>query len=325
MIRWRWLGVALVVAMVAAGVWWRGGHRRHHESAYRTVTVERGDLQVTILATGEVQPDNRLEIKAPIAGRVEAVLVEEGEAVTKGQVVAWLSSTERAALLDAARAQGPDELAHWEALYKPAPLMAPLDGAIIARNVEPGQTIATSDAVLVLSDRLIVKASVDETDIGQVRLNEPASITLDAYPNDAVAGTVTHIAYEAKTVNNVTTYEVDVLPARVPEFMRSGMTANVTFLVAEQKDLVLLPAEAVKQEDNGASVLVPDPSGRTPAIRRPVETGLSDGKRLEVVSGVQAGDTVLVPVFKAPRSGQGQTNPFSPMRGQRRAGGSRGS
>ena len=113
-----------------------------------------------------------------------------------------------------------------------------------------------------MSNRLIVKAQVDETDIGKVKPGLRARINLDAYPQENLEARVDHVAYEAKTVSNVTVYEVDVAPQRVPDFLRSGMTANVVFLAASKRDALLLPAEAVRQDDGGASVLLPNPSGK---------------------------------------------------------------
>ncbi|HLB03239.1 MAG TPA: HlyD family efflux transporter periplasmic adaptor subunit [Nitrospiria bacterium] len=310
-----WWIILLVLGIAAfAGMKWFGHQTK--EPAFRSVQVERADLEVSVLATGVVQPQNRLEIKPPIAGRAEDILVEEGEAVKKGQVLAWMSSIERAALLDAARAKGAEELAHWEDLFKPTPLIAPLNGVIIARNAEPGQTVTAQDAVLVMSDRLIVKAQVDETDIAQVKLDQRAQITLDAYPEHVISGQSDHISYEAKTVNNVTIYEVDVLPQRVPDFMRSGMTSNVVFLVASKSDIPILPAEAIHREDGRTTVLLPNPSNEKQPLSKEVETGLTDGKRIEILSGLQEGDTVLVAIIQTTASsGRPQSNPFSPFGG----------
>ena len=308
--RGLWISVLGIGAL--ALVMTRGLGKHAEAPVYRSVQVVWGDLRVSILATGVVQPENRLEIKPPVGGRIDQVLVEEGQAVTTGQILGWMSSTERAALLDAARAKGPAERAHWEELYKPTPLIAPLDGRIIAKNVEPGQTVTAQDAVLVMSDRLIVKASVDETDIGQIQLNQPARMTLDAYPDRAIPAHVDHIAYEAKTVSNVTTYEVDVVPEEAAEFMRSGMTANVTFIIHEKPHVLTLPVEGVTQRDHRTTVLVPDPQHPKRPVAHEVVIGLTDGKRVEMVSGVREGEMVLVPVIRVPKSVGGTTNPFSP-------------
>lgn len=313
--KWWVVLVALAIG-VYAGVQWLS--RQDEEPAYRSVQVVRGDIEATVLATGIVQPQNRLEIRPPISGRADRILVREGEAVKKGQILAWMSSTERAALLDAARARGPEELAYWEDLFRPTPLIAPLDGVIIARNVEPGQTITSQDAVLVMSDRLIVKAQVDETDIAQVKPGQRALVTLDAYPEHTVAGRVDHISYESKIVNNVTIYEVDVLPDRTRDFMRSGMTANVTFVVASRKDTLVLPVEAIRRANGQTTVWLPNPSGQGRPVSKEVELGLTDGKRVEVLSGLPEGATVLVPVVRVPvQSERTQGSPLTPF-GRRR-------
>lgn len=307
--RWAVIGAVLVVAGGIGG-WYRFTRKANDNGESRTVRVTRGDLELSVLTTGDVRPRNRLELKPPLPGRVERILVREGDRVKKGDVLAWMSSTDRAALLDAARAKGPAELARWEDLYKPAPLVSPLSGRVIARNVEPGQTVTSSDAVLVLSDRLIVKAQVDETDMAQIRLGQRVRIVLDAFADNPLSARVEHIAFEAKTVSNVTIYEVDVLPDEPPAYLRSGMTANLTFHVDEKKGVLLLPAVAVK---TGAtpSVLTPGPKGKPQT--RTVETGLSNGKMVEIRSGLVEGDAVVVDDGLPPSAAKVKTSPLSPV------------
>ncbi|RLI00640.1 efflux RND transporter periplasmic adaptor subunit, partial [Candidatus Bathyarchaeota archaeon] len=167
---------------------------------YREIHPFYGDICVTVSTTGIVEPQNRVEIKPPIAGRIEEILGKEGDKVKKGDVLCLMSSTERAALLDAAHLKGEKELKYWEEVYKSTPLIAPIDGQVIVRAVEPGQTVTVNDTILVLSDRLIVKAQVDETDIGKVKLGQRAVITLDAYPDIKVEARVNHISYESKII-----------------------------------------------------------------------------------------------------------------------------
>lgn len=307
--RWAVIGAVLVVAGGIGG-WYRFTRKANDNGESRTVRVTRGDLELSVLTTGDVRPRNRLELKPPLPGRVERILVREGDRVKKGDILAWMSSTDRAALLDAARAKGPAELARWEDLYKPAPLVSPLSGRVIARNVEPGQTVTSSDAVLVLSDRLIVKAQVDETDMAQIRLGQRVRIVLDAFADNPLSARVEHIAFEAKTVSNVTIYEVDVLPDEPPAYLRSGMTANLTFHVDEKKGVLLLPAVAVK---TGAtpSVLTPGPKGKPQT--RTVETGLSNGKMVEIRSGLVEGDVVVVDDGLPPSAAKVKTSPLSPV------------
>ncbi len=309
----------LLIPILAVGGWfgWKAYQKETAAPEFRDVQVTRGDLEIKVLATGVVEPENRLELKPPIAGRVESLSVEEGQRVHKGQILAWMSSSERAALLDAAEAKGPAELAHWEDLFKPTPLLAPLDGLIIVKNVVPGQIVGASDSVLVMSDHLIVNTQVDETDIGRVKLDQAVSLSLDAYPNQPFNGKVTRIAYESKTVNNVTIYEVEVTPATVPDFMRSGMTANVTFIADLHKNVLLVPAEAIQQRENKSIVLVPNPLDPEKPKRETIQVGLSDGKNTEVLSGLSEGEGVLIPLRKGSKAASAGSNPFSPFGGQR--------
>lgn len=278
---------------------------------YEEIKVEKGDISVEILATGTVQPENRLEIKPPVAGRIEKVLVDEGEKVTKGQILAWMSSNERAALIDSARSLGKKELARWEELFRPTPVMAPIDGTVILRNVEEGQSFTTNDPILVMSDRLTVKAQVDETDMALIKLKQTASIILDAYPEKAIPAKVDEIAFEAKTINSVTTYIVDVLPHDTPEYMRSGMTANVSFLLQEKKGILNVPIDTIRTEEDISKVLIKGPQEEI--FEREVKTGITDGKIIEILEGLSEGDIVLKEV-RGVKKGNSSTNPFSPMR-----------
>ncbi|MBN8218694.1 MAG: efflux RND transporter periplasmic adaptor subunit [Spirochaetes bacterium] len=284
----------------------------------QAMQVGRSTLVLSVLSTGTVQPQNRLEIKPPMNGRIEEVLVEEGQRVSKGQVLAWMSSSERAALLDTASAQGTNELARWQKLYKATPIIAALDGTIINRAKEPGQGVSTGDAVLVIADRLIVRVQVDETDIGKLKVGLATSINLDAYPQSRFRGTVDHIAWEATLVNNVTMYIVDVLPIEAPEFMRSGMTANVQFEVARREGVLAVPVAALLQRSNLTAVLQKDAAtGRLRPHR--VVAGLNDGRNVEILSNLSEGDTYYVsatPWTPGSRRSQGN-NPFMPGGGTR--------
>lgn len=308
----------LLVVISAVGGYYFWNKQQQPEVTYKESKPSRGDLVVSILSTGVVQPENRLEIKPPIAGRVETVLVDEGQRVKKGQLLAWMSSTERAALLDAARAKGLDELKHWEELYRATPILAPINGMIISRNTEAGQTFTGQDPIFVMSDRLTIKAQVDETDIAQIKLRQKAEIILDAYPGQTFDAKVDQIAYDAKTVNNVTTYIVDVLPEKTPAFLRSGMTANVTFYVAEKNNVLLLPNDAIKAEDGDFYVMVKSAKPDEQPRKQEIETGITDGKRTEIISGINETDIVLVAQYKGRAKNSGQGSPFSPMGTRRR-------
>ena len=306
----KMIGIILCALIVLKLTFFSNGSGASLQSM-RSVRVEKGDLKITVNATGEVKPYNRVEIKPPIAGRIEEVLVNEGDEVKQGQVMARMSSTERAALLGAARSQGDEIYKQWQTSYKAAPLTAPLDGTVIVRGVEPGQTVTTADPVIVISDRLIVKATVDETDLAQIALGEKTEIRLDAYRNQVMHGKVDHISYESKLVNNVNVYDIDIVPENIPPAFRSGMTANITFLVSDREDILLLPSESIVEwpkyakKPEGAEFAVYKKSlGKLVPV--PVKTGESDGHMTEIVSGVKQGEEIQIV-----RRKQSQSSSFS--------------
>ncbi len=305
--------ILIVAAIVSFGVLKIKKNQNPSEVANEINPVV-GPIQVFISTTGTVYPKNRLEIKPPVSGRVESILVKEGECVLAGQVLAWMSSTERAALLDAARGQSDEKLKYWQEVYKPIPLLSPIDGDVIVATTQPGQTVATSDAVIVLSDQLIVRAQVDETDIGKVKLEQKAVISLDAYPDAKINAVVEHIYYESETVNNVTIYKVDLVPGTAPDFFRSGMNATVDFIVNAKEDVLLVPVEAVRKEGAKSYVLVKQ-SGEKDPVQRYVELGITDDQNYEVLAGLTANDILIVTTKKYVfPSSQGTigSNPFLP-------------
>lgn len=309
----KWTAVSAVF-IVGGIIAWRvvSKQTKSQRVVHVPVAMTRERIETTIEATGVVGPRNRIEIKPPIGGRIEDVLVVEGQQVQQGDVLAWMSSTDRAALLDAARAQGEEALRKWSDVYRATPLLAPAAGTIIARKAEPGQTLTASDVAFVLSDRLIVRAQVDETDIGLIRIGQTVTMTLDAYPTTRFTGNVAHIAYEAKTINNVTMYEVEVTPQNAPDFMKSGMTATCRLVAQSAENALTLPVEAIVREDGQSFVLLaPRKPGAEPE-RRLVKTGLSGSGRIQILEGLDERDRVVRKTFDLPGRKPTKVNPFMP-------------
>ncbi len=280
----------------------------------KEITPFIGPIKNLISSTATVLPKNRLEVKPPVNGRIERILVQEGDKVKAGQILAWMSSTERAALMDAARGKGEDSLKYWQETYKAIPLPSPIDGEVIVAKTQPGQAVTTADAVVVISDYLIIRAQVDETDIGKIALEMKAVISLDAYPDTKINALVSHIYYESKTVNNVTIYEVDLIPEKTPSFFRSGMNAAVDFIEKSNEQALLIPAEAVRREKEEAYCFVKQSNGAEPVKVR-LTLGISDDKNVEVLSGLTEKDRILLKSkkYSLPKNTRGK-NPFTPGR-----------
>lgn len=310
--------VVLTMILLSAIVYINRKNKNTTTTPIKEINPFYGEIHNYVSTTGTVLPQNRLEVKPSINGRVEQILVEEGDIIRKGQTLAWMSSTERAALLDAARAQGPDAVKYWQEAYKATPLIAPISGEVIVKSVEPGQSVTIADSVVVLSDRLIVKGQFDETDIGKIQLRQPVKISLDAYPDIKVNGKVDHISYESTLVSNVNIYEVDILPVKVPPVFRSGMSANVDVLVQSKENALLIPLSAVKSDKDSAYVLLSKGPKEKPVKQR-IKEGITNDVNAEVVSGLTPEDRVVITIQngKNLKTNQGGTNPFLPTRRRR--------
>lgn len=140
--------------------------------------------------------------------------------------------------------------------------------------------------------KLIVLASVDEADIGKIKVNQKAHITLDAYKDVTISGRVFQILEEGKNVSNVITYYVKIRSDKTPSFFKSLMTANIDIVVREHKDVVVIPWDSFKEDEDGHTyVLV---GNNLQPSKQNIKTGISDGDNTEVVSGLSKGDTILI-------------------------------
>ena len=303
----------LVVLVVAVFMVMKLRAKPQSGEVIKETVAKLGTIQTVISTTGTVLPKNRLEVRPPVAGRIESILVKEGQRVKTGQILAWMSSTERAALLDAARGQGDEKLKYWQETYKPIALLAPIDAEVIVATTQPGQTVTTLDAVIVLSDTLIGRAQVDETDIRKIKLGQKAQIILDAYPDTKIDASVGHLYYESQTVNNVTIYEVDLISETIPDFFRSGMNTTINFIQESKENILIIPVEAVYSDQEGSFVLIKQ-LGQADLLRQPVKLGITDDKFIEVLSGINENDVLVIKdkKFVLPKSDLG-SSPFTPF------------
>ena len=240
-----------------------------------------------------MEPENRVPIMPSVGGRVEEIFVNEGDKIKKGKLLAWISSNERAALLDTVKMSGadPQELQMVREAYNKMPLIAAIDGTIIKRSAEPGQTVSSGKEVLVLADRLIITANVDETDIGGVKKGQKAEFYLDAFPEDKHTGTVVSIAHDSTVENNINVYEVKILPSGKIPVLRSGMTADINIITETKKGVMSLPKKAIVYRDGESYIQIKKDGNKLEDKK--VKTGKSNEKYMEIVSGLEENETVF--------------------------------
>ncbi len=181
---------------------------------------------------------------------------------------------------------------------------SPIDGVVLSRDVQVGDAVSsilvlgsTATLVMTLGDthQVYVKGKVDESDIAKVYLGQAARIKVQSFPNRTFAGRVTKIAPLGVEKDNVTTFEVQISIDNPGGELKANMTANAEIVLEEHKNALSVPEQAViYDKDRNASVWVPDPHGKDGHRVVPIKIGISNGSRIEVLSGLKAGDKVVL-------------------------------
>jgi HlyD family secretion protein len=209
-----------------------------------------------------------------------------------------------------------------EKRVKDTKVLSPIAGVVSARDVQMGQIISSGisnvgggTTAMVVSDlsRIFVLASVDESDIGQVKVDQPATITADAFPGKEFEGQVVRIATQGVNLNNVVTFEVKIeVIGKDKSLLKPEMTANVAIITARKEDVLLVPAEAVVRRERQHWIEVMN--GPTKEERK-VETGLTDNEKTEILSGLSQGETVVLRTDAPESQWSGRRTTGSPFMG----------
>lgn len=217
-----------------------------------------------------------------------------------------------------------------------ATITSPIDGVVLSKSVEEGQTVAASfstpELFTIAQDltNMQVVADVDEADIGDVKEGERVSFTVDAYPDDTFEGTVKQVRQEATTTNNVVTYEVVISAPNADLKLKPGLTANVTIYTAERKGVLAVPSKALRftptKETVGKMKIVDVQGAKNKVwtiegnsiVAHKVNIGMADGTNTQIIGGVQAGIKVVTGLSviegeepQAEAAG-GESSPFAP-------------
>ncbi|MFH2068862.1 MAG: efflux RND transporter periplasmic adaptor subunit [Candidatus Omnitrophota bacterium] len=380
--------VAALLAIAAVKI------TKHKDAApkYRTERASRGDIVITVTASGTINPVTTIEVGTQVSGTITQIFVDYNSAVRKGQLIALVDPASleaqaeqsratldaakanqekaEASLLDAERAyernkelfsrnliarsdmevsetnyranlaalkaakaqviQSEASLKYTETNLGYSKIVSPVDGIVISRDVNVGQTVAASFSTPTLFTiaqdltKMEINASVDEADIGQIKAGQEVEFTADAYPEDIFHGKVRQVRNAATTVSNVVTYDV-VIQVDNPDLkLKPGMTANVSFIISENKNVLRVSESALtftpseisagnkaKEKKDGVWVL----QDKKPS-RVAVTVGASDGTSTEIVSGaIKEGDLIITGYLAAAEKGTASNSSRSNQRG----------
>ncbi len=388
------IGSIIVAASVAAVISMTHGGKELHMN---TFVVKEETVELTVTATGYVQPVDQVEVGTQVSGVIEKIYVDFNSRVKKGQLLAELDKStlsEKLVQAQASQASAESDLtfaqqnydrvkqlydvkAATEASYEDAgnkltqartsvanakanvhqakvnlsyaEIYSPIDGVILNRAVEQGQTVAASfntpTLFTIANDlkNMQVEANVDEADIGKVSLDQAVKFTVDAYTDDVFTGKVSQIRLQPTVTSNVVTYTVIIDAPNPEEKLFPGMTASVTVVVKSETGpvvpasaLVFKPTPEVMEklhiqlpEEQREQHSRPDAKNATQisksvwiqadgkVIRRHLETGLSDGVFTIVSGGLGTGDTIVLSASleeKNAKKVEAAANPLMPKR-----------
>lgn len=217
-----------------------------------------------------------------------------------------------------------------------ATITSPIDGVVLSKSVEEGQTVAASfstpELFTIAQDltNMQVVADVDEADIGDVKEGERVTFTVDAYPDDTFEGEVKQVRQEATTTNNVVTYEVVISAPNADLKLKPGLTANVTIYTAERKGVLSVPSKALRftpqKETVGKMKIVDAANAKNKVwtiegnsiVAHKVNIGMTDGTNTQIVGGIAEGTKVVTGLNvmggeeEKPMEAQGESSPFAP-------------
>jgi len=385
-----WLTLIAVLAVVGGGAAYWYSLSSTPTAQYVAHVVKRGDLDVTVTATGSIEPTNQVDISSELSGTVRRVLVDYNSEVKVGDVLAELDTDKLKATLDSSRAKvlaakarirdaeatqsetknilerktslvaknyasindteaaqaaydravaavdsARADLAEAEAdarlnetNIEKARIVSPIKGVVLARDVEPGQTVASSLQAPVLFSiaedltKMELQVDVDEADVGQVKVGQMATFTVDAFPNREFPAKIQELRFASEIVQGVVTYKAILSVDNSELLLRPGMTATAQINVQHVDDALLVPNAALRysppstESGDTRSLLrriMPGPprlrrsqksddsAGRQVWVLRnsepvavPVKVGASDGRMTAVSdSDLKVGDRVI--------------------------------
>jgi HlyD family secretion protein len=292
-----WIPALVVIAFAA---WALVGRGKSAEGGYRLTSVERGNVEQVVTATGTLQATETVDVGTQVSGQISAIYVDYNDHVKKGQLIAQIDPTilqQQVQSADASLAQAKAnldqsqrQLTRTKDLYKTqvvtdadmdqaqynydvakasyeqatvnlerakrnlayADIRAPIDGVVVARNVDVGQTVAASFSAPTLFviardlSNMQILAAVDESDIGNIHDGQDVHFTVQAYPEENFTGTVRQVRLQSTTTDNVVTYGVVVDVKNPDGKLLPGMTATTDFVVDSAENVLKVQNVALR-------------------------------------------------------------------------------
>ncbi|MEI7980097.1 MAG: efflux RND transporter periplasmic adaptor subunit [Bacteroidota bacterium] len=292
--------LVIVIVIAALAAYFVFGKKKNSAVEWRTAKIEKGDIQVTVKASGTLQAVTTVQVGTQVSGIIKNIYVDFNSVVREGQVIALLDTTYLAQAVDDARAslkraeiqvnQSKRDYDRTKLLFEQkvmaqadydlalstyetaianavsaqsavnrakinlryATIVAPISGVVVSRAVDVGQTVAASFSTptmfTIANDltKMQVQANIDEGDIGKIKVGQEVKFTVDAYPELTFSGTVRQVRLQPVVTQNVVNYTVIIDVPNDELKLLPGLTANITVMIEEVKEILKVPATALR-------------------------------------------------------------------------------
>jgi multidrug efflux pump subunit AcrA (membrane-fusion protein) len=272
-----------------------------------TIEVSKGSMKNTIAVSGNIYPIEEQNLTFSTDGTVSSVKVEEGEYVDKDDILIELKNNR--AELEYIKAENNykttqingSKNAIQEAKlnydiakdnYEDTRLKAPYSGVITDLLVQEGDFLTSGQEVAILIDntQYEVKANIDESELSKLKIGQKVEIKMEALPQESLSGELTKISSKAKSTSGVVTIPITVLIDGVKDSFKPGLSADMDIIVDEIKDEIIIPVTAIVDRE-GKKYVQKVEGDRTNLVE--VKTGLTDGIRVVILSGLNNGDKII--------------------------------
>lgn len=323
--------IAIVIAVIAGGYYWYSQRSADTQAVqYKTVAAERGDLTISVSASGQAEAVSRVDLKPVVAGdaiEVVAVYVKNDQAVKKGDMIALLDSkdaqkTVRNAELSLESAetkyiqakrdfdkekinrlsldgqkisleQSKNTLRDAKEKLNDYSIKAPFDGIVTGLSVGAGDSVSRSDVLAsVITKDVHAVVSINEIDASQVKVDNEVTVKIGALDDATITGKITKIDTIGKTVQNVVSYGAEIFFDGQNDLLKPGMSVSATIITDVKQNTIIVPSGAVKARNGNNYVEVLNDDSSVPR-QVPVEIGLTNNTETEIASGLKAGDKVV--------------------------------
>jgi|GEM_PF-1670941 len=289
----------IVLGLLLAAVF-SGGCSMDGATEVKMAKAVKGGLVVNVQATGTVRSNNEAKLTTVASGRVSKIFAEENENVQIGKLLLELDSTPQAdkdyKRLESLSKKGfiaPQQAEQAKEQWRNTFISAPFTGTIVKRFIEVGETLYGGTPALMLADlnEMTFESNIDETDIGQLKIQQKAEVVLDAYKEIKLPAVITFISKSSLEVKEKgITYQVKARLDKTALTLRLGMTGDIYVKVAEKSNVLMVPYTAIGDDKDGKFVFTAE---KGKAVKKYVKTGLESYDNTEIVSGLNEGEEVI--------------------------------